>query len=344
MPQVFMSYRRDDSAADTLLIHERLKAAFGSDVLFLDIDTLGAGVKFVSEILEAVNHCNALIAVIGKQWLTITDSNGKRRLDNPDDILRMEIAAALERDIRVIPLLVGGATMPPEKELPDNLKPLAQRNALNINYNSLDHDVGKLIKALENALSTSANPQAEKIVTHQSVAPTVLVPTLSVMSEFFGFTLEDLELNRQGIVSSSQFDQLIAAYKDGIKNAGKAFSLGTGIVLIGLLLAPNLTFKGVPGLAGAFSLFFGGIIVLLSIILVCNSLLSLLTRTPRVSTAIGVLGYYTDGRSVAIDDKRFVLLKPIHITPKSPTSGLVYFVYHTEKVILSIEPSTFIPK
>ncbi len=99
MSRVFISYRHDDSSADATLIYQHLKASFDRNLLFIDMNMDG-GVKFLPEIMEAINQSNALIAVIGKRWLDVSDENGKRRLDNDKDILRMEIATALNKDMR----------------------------------------------------------------------------------------------------------------------------------------------------------------------------------------------------------------------------------------------------
>jgi len=89
------------------------------------------GINFVEEIEKNVGSCDVLIAVIGKHWLISTDEKRRRRLNNPNDFVRLEIATALKRNIRVIPVLVDGASMPPSGQLPEDLKPLAFRNALN---------------------------------------------------------------------------------------------------------------------------------------------------------------------------------------------------------------------
>src|SRR5882724_5887907 len=95
----------------------------------MDIDTIEPGLDFVEVIEQAVSSCDVLVALIGRQWLTITDNSGRRRLYNPEDFVRLEIAAALARNIRVIPALVQGARMPHSTDLPDVLKMLARRNA-----------------------------------------------------------------------------------------------------------------------------------------------------------------------------------------------------------------------
>jgi hypothetical protein len=117
----------------------------------MDIDTIALGLDFVEAIQDAVGSCDVLLAVIGRQWLTSTDPLGHRRLDNPEDFVRLEIMTALARQIRVIPVLVGGASMPRSTELPEVLQPLARRQALVVG----DHfhpDVDRLIKELEKIL------------------------------------------------------------------------------------------------------------------------------------------------------------------------------------------------
>lgn len=151
MSGIFISYRRYDSAVYARLLYDRLNQHFGEDQVFIDIK-IEPGLDFVTVIEEEVGSCNALVAVIGRRWLTIADANGKRRLDNPKDFVRLEIATALQREIRVIPVLVGDATPPGEEDLPTPLKKLAYLNALTISDAHFDADVGQLIETLEKVL------------------------------------------------------------------------------------------------------------------------------------------------------------------------------------------------
>ena len=91
MARIFISYRRDDSGGWESRLYDRLSQHFGRDNVFMDIDTIEPGLDFVAVIQEAVGSCEALIAVIGRQWLTSTDAVGQRRLDNPEDFVRVEI-------------------------------------------------------------------------------------------------------------------------------------------------------------------------------------------------------------------------------------------------------------
>jgi TIR domain len=117
--RVFVSYRRQDARGSAGRIYDQLADRFGDAQVFMDVDTIAPGVDFTKVITEAVSTCEVLLAVIGSRWLTATDEGGRRRLDDPGDLVRLEIAAALDRDIRVIPILVEDATMPRRHELPE---------------------------------------------------------------------------------------------------------------------------------------------------------------------------------------------------------------------------------
>jgi serine/threonine-protein kinase len=160
--RIFISYRRADSAGYAGRIYDRLAAHFGEDAVFMDVDTIEAGLDFVEVLQNAVQSCDVLVALIGQQWLNIKDEAGKRRLDNPEDFVRVEIAAALSRDIRVIPVLVDGMVMLRSTELPDNLMALARRNALQVNHHSFNADARRLISQLELALKSAEDSRILK--------------------------------------------------------------------------------------------------------------------------------------------------------------------------------------
>ena len=127
----------------------------------MDIDAIALGEDFVKAIETTVAECDVLIAIIGANWLTSKDDQGDRRLDNPEDFVRMEIGTALGRGIRVIPVLVDGALMPRSTELPDNLKPLVRRNALRISDTSFDGDCQRLVAAIKQILEKAASEELE---------------------------------------------------------------------------------------------------------------------------------------------------------------------------------------
>lgn len=147
--KIFISYRRDDSADVTGRIYDRLVAQFGRENIFKDVDSIPFGVDFKEHLTEAVQQCAIQLVVIGRDWLNITDVNGRRRLDDPRDFVRIEVEAALSRKIPVIPLLVMNAAMPDEEHLPSSLASLAYRNGTAIRRDPDFHnDMTRLINGL----------------------------------------------------------------------------------------------------------------------------------------------------------------------------------------------------
>jgi hypothetical protein len=147
--KVFLCYRRDDSAAFAGRVQDRLVQEFGRDLLFMDVDAIPLGVNFVAALHEAVAKCEVLLAVIGPNWLEARDDTGARRLDDPNDYVRIEIGAALQRNIPVIPLLLYGAEVPKPTQLPEDLKELAMRNGLDVRHASFHSDLDKLVRGLK---------------------------------------------------------------------------------------------------------------------------------------------------------------------------------------------------
>ena len=153
MSRIFISYRRADSEAITGRIYDHLVQALGEESVFQDVESIPAGVNFKDYLQETVNACDVLLVVIGKQWLTVTDADGNHRLDQPNDFVAIEIEAGLKRpDMRVIPLLVDGASMPGAEDLPPRLSDLHFRNAMRIRHNpDFNSDMDKLIQQLTGA-------------------------------------------------------------------------------------------------------------------------------------------------------------------------------------------------
>jgi hypothetical protein len=151
--RIFISYRREDTAYAAGWLLDRLAGHFGEDQVFKDVDSIQLGDDFVEVITAAVGSCDVLLALIGDRWLTITDREGRRRLDNPGDFVRLEIETALARNIRVIPILVEGATMPSADLVPPGLAGLVRRNALELSPNRFSSDTGRLLKVLERTLA-----------------------------------------------------------------------------------------------------------------------------------------------------------------------------------------------
>lgn len=149
LPKLFLSYRREDSAALAGRLFDRLQAHFGREFVFMDVDSIPFGVDFRVHLTGAVGKCDALLAVIGDKWTTISH-NGQSRLNDPADFVRIEIEAALARKIPVIPVLVGGMPMPREEMLPPSLRPLVYLNACRLDLGLDFHvHVDRLIRGLE---------------------------------------------------------------------------------------------------------------------------------------------------------------------------------------------------
>jgi TIR domain len=151
--RIFISYRRDETAYPAGWLYDRLADNYGGGQVFKDVDSIELGDDFVEVITRAVGSCDVLLALIGEQWLTITDEHGRRRLDDPDDFVRLEIEAALTRNVRVIPILVDGARMPRADELPGSLVKLRRRQALELSPARFEYDTGRLLKVLDTTLA-----------------------------------------------------------------------------------------------------------------------------------------------------------------------------------------------
>ena len=160
--QIFISYRREETRWLARSLCDRLSERFDRSQIFMDLDTIEPGENFLKAIEKTVSECDVLIAVIGALWLTCKDEQGGRRLDNPEDFVRMEIATALRRDIRVIPVLVDGALMPRPTDLPDDLKQLFFRNALQVEATHFDDNCKKLMTTIEQVLGKTAAERRER--------------------------------------------------------------------------------------------------------------------------------------------------------------------------------------
>ncbi len=143
---VFISYRRADTAKAAAWLEEQLAKKFGRQQVFLDTVTLGSSAPWQDEIPRETLLSSVVLVLIGPEWLSIKDHTNKRRLDNPQDVLRQEIASALENGMRVIPVLVGGAQMPDKEHLPNGLEPLAELNAWTLSGQK--RDFTRLVKRI----------------------------------------------------------------------------------------------------------------------------------------------------------------------------------------------------
>ncbi|MFA5949023.1 MAG: DUF4189 domain-containing protein [Hyphomicrobium sp.] len=146
--EIFVSYRRDDSAGTTGRLYDRLIRTFPREKVFMDVDAAMHGLDFVRVLNDKIAACDAVVVIIGPDWLSATDKAGNRRIDNPQDFVRIEVSAALKREIPVIPVLVDGATLPSEDDLPDDLKPMVRRHAVQVRNTRFGDDANMLVSVL----------------------------------------------------------------------------------------------------------------------------------------------------------------------------------------------------
>src|SRR5215467_1793311 len=143
--KLFLSYRREDSAGYAGRLFDHLSVRFPKRV-FMDVDSIAAGADFTHELEKSIKSSDVLVALIGRQWLTAVDSSARRRIDDPADFLRLELETAMANGVRIIPTLVGGATIPAVAELPASLQALTRRQAIELRDNTFARDVQFLIR------------------------------------------------------------------------------------------------------------------------------------------------------------------------------------------------------
>jgi hypothetical protein len=150
---IFISYRRQESSHFAGRLFDRLAGSFGADRVFIDVDTIRPGVDFAQAISRAVQTSDVLLAIIGPHWLATTDEQGNLRLEDPDDLVRLEIEAALAGNVQIIPILVDNTTMPHRQDLPESLAHLVRLNAFTIRHVSFRNDSERLVTELRSIIS-----------------------------------------------------------------------------------------------------------------------------------------------------------------------------------------------
>lgn len=172
---IFISYRRSDSQHAAGRLVDRLRQVYPTEQLFMDVDSIDLGLDFVKVLDERVSACDVMLVVMGPAWRQAVDEHGRRRLDDPNDFVRLEVEAALSRDIRVIPVLVDGAQTPPIEELPSSLSSLVRRQATRITHERFGGDADRLIASLVRIVGPArATPAPQPVApptTPAAVAP-----------------------------------------------------------------------------------------------------------------------------------------------------------------------------
>ena len=159
MVGIFISYRRGEAEGQARALSAELQTFYGRGSVFIDVDSIGPGRDFRIALLKSIESCDAFLALIGPGWLDAKDAEGRRRLDDPKDFVREEIAVALTRDIPVVPILLQNVSMPRAENLPDDLKELAFRNAFELRHSRWHADVRDLVERLGSVSPALAFPQ-----------------------------------------------------------------------------------------------------------------------------------------------------------------------------------------
>jgi TIR domain/Sulfatase-modifying factor enzyme 1 len=178
---IFISYRRGQDAGFAGRLFDRLERTFRRKALFMDVDSIAPGQDFVSILEARVAECDVLLALIGRGWLTATDEAGRRRLDNPEDFVRIEIATALAQAKRVIPVLIDDVPMPRSEDLPEILRPLVRRQATRLSHDRFKADSDRLIRALKQVL-VAAETARQESATQREARQQALTPTPDAIS------------------------------------------------------------------------------------------------------------------------------------------------------------------
>jgi len=222
MPRIFLSYRREDSAGVAGRIFDRLRAHFGNDAVFMDIDTIPFGEDFREHIDAAVSQCEVVLAVVGRKWAGKTQT--RRRIDDPRDFVRIELESALARNLPVIPILIDHARMPGEADLPSSLSRLAFRNAVEVDQGRDFHPhVDRLIRGIEfhfqKLVSVSAKQAGEATIRSTEPEPTASSP-VKKLTNSLGLTLVRIEPGEFLMgTTKDQVDQLIRLFPDSKRDS-----------------------------------------------------------------------------------------------------------------------------
>jgi TIR domain len=206
--RIFLSYRREDTAPYARLLQDQLKRRIPDAEVFADLDSVEPGADFAEIIREAVGSCAVLVVLIGREWLTPVDEGGRRRLDYPDDYVRVEVQTALERGVRVVPVLIDGARPLQGQELPPELRELARLNARELSYGRYKEEVDQLLDLIREMLAEGsdvrptvvADPSTPKSREQQRYAKQA--PQLHRPKIFLCYRREDTQGFARGIYES----------------------------------------------------------------------------------------------------------------------------------------------
>jgi len=275
--RIFINYRRDDSAGYAGRLCDSLSQYFGDCRVFRDVDGIAAGANFEEVLKETSQGSDAMIVLIGRQWTTVADAQGKLRLHNPDDWVTREISAALDKKIPVYPVLIENTVMPRSEELPASLQALARHNAMSISDHRWLSDVTRLAKVIAIDIPGSA---AERILNWVRIAISaalflaVAITTGLVTSKWYqGEGAAPLEPALLGItfviiVGSSMLLLLVAHLIDPPRR-GYAYAAAL-VGLLGTLFCFILYWRLDDGLHESAAMVFGSTVIALAVMIVMN--------------------------------------------------------------------------
>jgi hypothetical protein len=250
LARVFISYRRSDSRWAAGRLYDRLSEALGRENVFFDVSSIEPGEDFVDRIEQMVGECDVLLAIIGPQWLSVQDKSGKRRLDNVNDLIRVEIGAALKRKIRVVPLLVDDAEMPDPQHLPDELATLARRNAHELSFGRFHEDLESFVHVLERIL---AGPAAQAGTEKRTASPPGAKEAQAPLATELPFTiaLETLggvasPLLPKGTQLPAEATEIFTTAQDNQTSVEVKLFVGERATTVNDVLLGKVTLSGIP--------------------------------------------------------------------------------------------------
>jgi tetratricopeptide (TPR) repeat protein len=198
MSRVFICYRRADSAPWANKLYNHLSMRFGKDLIFQDVDDIKPGSLWLESISEELKLCRVFLILIGSYWLV--DAQGSRRIDNPKDVLRMEVEKALSNSGTVIPILVGGGKMPLQEALPDALKPLTRYQAIKLREDKWVPDIESLVERLRGIILPTTDE----------------IPLSSAESELYNMQQQYFDLLDKNAAEALELAQKTQAYLDRV--------------------------------------------------------------------------------------------------------------------------------
>ncbi|MCP4673916.1 MAG: TIR domain-containing protein [Deltaproteobacteria bacterium] len=222
--KLFISYRRQDTLWESSRLYDRLASVFDKPNVFFDIYSICPGQDFEERIRRSISSCHVTIAVVGKQWATLRGEDGRVRLENPDDHVRLEIEISIAQKKEIIPVRIEDAEMPQPSRIPDSLRAFTRRHATRISHESYDDDVGRLVQAVREILATPTNV-SEAIREQPEIEPWpgLLAYEEDIARSFFGRSAEVTEAARRIRQTGS-----VIIY--GSSGSGKSSLMKAGVV------------------------------------------------------------------------------------------------------------------